>query len=723
MWRSVTTDDVYIDAVFPAAGYIAMAVAAASQAFEEAEEDPLPNTGYSLKNVAIKTALKIPEDDYGVEIMLSMSLEDTTSSAWASFTISSVARNIDQWTEHCAGLARREFSKPKKLNKMGTVMDSRIAHAGKWYTKFAEIGLGYGPAFQGLSDIRTDPDRHLALAKLALKTTAGTICGGESKYPLHPASLDATFQLALIACHGGQVDKTSTAFVPIHLDDLYIRDGIDEEWGTAIARGELRGLRGAYANLQLVNQSGEVVLDIENLHCISYSESKPLRIAQDKAFASPFTRLVWKPDIRTLNNRQCQNLFPPQQENVNRAAFFDKIHSIAHLIMVDIYERFLSSANGPNPSGNFISWVRRQVEGENTQSFAKAKQLFSHGRLQVLQQLYRKCDHVIEVKIMKRLHENMRQILQERRTGVDVLIDEGLLKALYESGFFMTGANPQLFNLMDSLAHSNPNMNILELGAGTGGATKMVMKALTGANGIKRYGTYKFTDLSPGFLTAARQAMSDFHDVDFSVCDIEQDPLKQGYEPIYDVVMASQTLHATASISNTLSNCRRLLKPGGKLILVENTQNNVLSGVVLGPLTGYWHGIPDGRTDGPFMSVESWDSALLKAGFSGAQIVLEDYPPPYGTANILMSTLESNTQQGAPTGDNMTSEVQLLHGDNGPPPLLRHLAEGLERHGMSSKVGILNDVIDIVSYKSYIIAFLEGENLLINTDNYYLKIF
>ena len=140
------TDDRYLDAVFPAAGYIAMAVAAAAQAFKEAE-DPLPITGYSIENLAIKTALKIPEDDHGVEILLSMNLEDTLSPTWASFAVSSIAREVDRWTEHCAGLVRIEVTEPRKVDRMSTVMDSRILHARKWYNKFAEIGLGYRPAF------------------------------------------------------------------------------------------------------------------------------------------------------------------------------------------------------------------------------------------------------------------------------------------------------------------------------------------------------------------------------------------------------------------------------------------------------------------------------------------------------------------------------------------------------------------------------------------------
>ncbi|MCJ1431695.1 hypothetical protein MMC27_001050 [Xylographa pallens] len=716
--------------VFPAAGYMAMAMIAASQAYDEFEE-PLQVTGYSLRNLAIKTALKIPEDDYGVEVMLSMDLVDTAtakSPAWASFSVSSVTRGSEQWTEHCAGLVKIEVSEPEEVDKISTVMDFRTLHARAWYKRFAEIGLGYGPAFQGLFEIRADPDKNVAMAKVALKTTADTIRGGESSYPLHPASLDAVFQLALIACHGGQADKTSTAFVPIHLNQLYLRHGIDQDWGTAVARGELRGLRGAYAKLQLLSQTGDVVLDIDSLRCISYSESKASSNVQTRAFTSPFTRLVWKPDIRTLNKQQYRELFPPPQENISRVPFFDSIHSIANLVIVDIHKTFVSDGSRPKPSGNlghFLSWIKREVEGNRTELIIMAKELSSDGRLKMLRELYTKTDHIVEVQIMKRLHENMEEILNERKTGVEVLLEDGLLTALYEGGFFMTGAYPQLFNLVDSLGHANPNLNILELGAGTGGATRVAMRALSGPNGIKRYGTYTFTDLSPGFLTAAQEAMSEFHDVKFSVCDIEQDPLEQGYEPIYDVVMASQTLHATASISKTLANCAKLLKPGGKLVLVENTQITIPSSLILGTLTGYWHGISDGRVDGPFMRLGSWNSALLNAGFSGAELVLEDYPQPHNTTTTLVSSLlvPEATEEAKLSRDKKSTKVQLLHGIGGAPPLLDHLAQELERRGISSMAVTFNSALDTVSQNSRVVAFLDDENLLIDADDHHLKLF
>ncbi|KAK7734288.1 Type I Iterative PKS [Cytospora paraplurivora] len=719
------------DPVFPAAGFFLMAVVAASQTYEEIS-DPLRVTGYSLRNVSIKSALRIPENDYGVEVMLSMELMDTAtakSPSWASFSVSSVARDSTDWTEHCSGLIKVEVSDAELL-KISTVMDSRAVDARGWYKKFASIGLGYGPTFQGLSQIRSDPGQNLAVAQVALDTTLDTVPGGQSSYPIHPTSLDSLFQLGLIACHGGQLDKATTAFVPIHLSQMYLTNGDFQDWGTGIAIGELRGLRGAYAKLQLLNQTGKVILDIDSLRCISYSESKSFENAVAKPFSSPFTRLVWRPDIRTLTGPQCRELFPPPPQNVDKAHLFPVLNKVACLIVVDIYKMFINTENVPNPSGNighFISWIKRRVEQDQTTEMVEARQLPNDERLQSLLELYKDTDHLVEVKIARLIHENVKDIFYSRRTGVDLMIERGLLTELYQTGLFMTGAYPQLFNIFDSLGHADPNLTILELGAGTGGATRVAMKALVGPNGIKRYKEYTFTDITPGFLTSARESLQEYHDVNFSVLDIEKDPLEQGYQPVYDVVVASQTLHATASITNTLENCRRLLKPGGKLVLVENTQNNILVGIILGTLTGYWHGVPDGRTDSPFLSRELWNTALLKTGFTGAEVVLDDYPEPHNTTTVLVSTLldlEGSFAQNKANGVKGVTEVQLLHGSKGAPILLDKIARALEQRGMSTKTISLDDnTTNTVLPHSRVIAFLDQENLLLDCDEHRLKTF
>ena len=489
-----------------------MAIAAVSWVYHELPE-PLKITGYSLRNLDIKTALRLPEDDYGVEIIFGMELADTASArslAWASFAISSVARDSNEWTEHCAGLIKIEVSEPAKPDKMSTDLDSRFPDLRSWYKKFKAIGIGYGPTFQPLSKIRADPDQNIATAKVALNTTAGTIEGGESSYPLHPAAPNATFQLGLIACHGGQVERVSTAFLPIHLSQLYLKEGFDQDWGTAIARGRLQGLRGVYIKLQMLSKGGDVVLDLDTLRCISYSKSKSADRLESKAFSSPFTRLAWKPDFRTLNNRQFRELFPPPPENNSGIAPLECTDMIACLIVADIYETFVRGGDGPQPSGDlrhWLSWVKRRAEEDQRENMVEARQLSPDQRRQLFQKLYSAAGDNPEAKAAKRLHENMSDILPGRKTGLDVLVPDDLLTALYETGHFIIGAYPQLYNVMDCLGHANPNLSILEIGAGTDGATRVAMKALVDPHGIKRYADYTFTDISAGFLASAQESM------------------------------------------------------------------------------------------------------------------------------------------------------------------------------------------------------------------------
>ncbi|KAI1462952.1 polyketide synthase [Daldinia caldariorum] len=707
--------------VFPGAGYIAMAVEVASRAYNELPE-PFPITGFSLRNVSISNALRIPDDDYGVEVLISLELVDTATAkapAWTSFSISSVVKDSDQWTKHCSGLVKVEIGAPTLSKKLSTEMDARAVSTRAWYKTFKEIGLGYGPAFQGLREIQADPARKLAVAKVALDTTAGTIKGGESSYPLHPASLDAIFQLGLIACHGGQTNVAHTAYVPTHIDRLYIKNGNTETWGTAIAGGELKGLRGAYANMQLVNQSGEVVMDLPQLRCISYTEKQS---SQDlnKEFSAPVMRLSWKPDVRSLKTSQAGKLFPPPQENVDKCYLFDVFDRLATLMVVDIFERYGHKGELAHAAENqreFMKWVRKRVDDDNDY-VKEAKQLSSDERQQLITKLVEENQHCSDVRIAREIFNNIDDILYERRSGLDVVVPNGMLTSLYEEGITMTGAYPQVLKLFDALGHIEPSLNILEVGAGTGGATRIIMKALANDNGIKRYKEYTYTDVSSGFLSAAREAMAKYRDMNFSVLNIENDPLTQGFEPVYDVVIASECLHATASISETLTNCRRLLKPGGKLIVIENTRTIIGHGLVLGNLTGYWSGIPDGRVESPFLTLEQWNSALVAAGFSGTDLSLDDYPAPYTTASTIIATaVETNEAKATPQATE--SNVYLLY-SNEKPEILGQLAVELERRQIKFEILPINQST-YLPLNSRVIVSLEDDFLMIDANEHHLQ--
>lgn len=105
----------------------------------------------------------------------------------------------------------------------------------------------------------------------------------------------------------------------------------------------------------------------------------------------------------------------------------------------------------------------------------------------------------------------------------------------------------------------------------------------------------------------------------FKVLDIEKAPANQGYEPhSYDIIIASNVLHATASLQTTLENARQLLKPGGYLMLLEITGlGPIRYHSIVGSLPDWWLGVNDGRKYSPLLTPGGWHSALRKAGFGG----------------------------------------------------------------------------------------------------------
>ena len=105
----------------------------------------------------------------------------------------------------------------------------------------------------------------------------------------------------------------------------------------------------------------------------------------------------------------------------------------------------------------------------------------------------------------------------------------------------------------------------------------------------------------------------------YKTLDIEKDIVEQGYmEHSYDLVIASLVLHATRDLRQTLTNTRKLLRPGGYLLMLEVTNIDVLRvGFAMSGLPAWWLGRADGRRYSPCVTSAKWHSLLLNTGFSG----------------------------------------------------------------------------------------------------------
>lgn len=160
-------------------------------------------------------------------------------------------------------------------------------------------------------------------------------------------------------------------------------------------------------------------------------------------------------------------------------------------------------------------------------------------------------------------------------------------------------------------------ITILEIGAGTGGTTTFVLEAL---KPYSKYLRYIYSDISKGFVQHGKDHYAQLYPfLDFSVLDIQQSPLEQGFQmDSIDIIMASNAIHATERMGMTLNHIKWILKKHGIVVLNEITQRNDLSTLIFGLTSGWWAFKDDhSRIKGsPLLSEINWENVLKDNGFS-----------------------------------------------------------------------------------------------------------
>lgn len=192
------------------------------------------------------------------------------------------------------------------------------------------------------------------------------------------------------------------------------------------------------------------------------------------------------------------------------------------------------------------------------------------GMTTYLTRMYRYPDN-IDLRLMHAVGENLPAVVRGQLTMLEPMLQDNMLNDFYVVAHGMPRYTQYLASMASQIGHRYPHMDVLEIGAGTGGATKSFLKELG-----QSFSTYTFTDISSGFFEKASQVFSSYSSrMSFKMLDIEKDIEEQGFASgSYDLIIASLVLHATKNLEQTLRNVRRLLKPGGYLLLLEITDND-----------------------------------------------------------------------------------------------------------------------------------------------------
>ena len=231
-----------------------------------------------------------------------------------------------------------------------------------------------------------------------------------------------------------------------------------------------------------------------------------------------------------------------------------------------------------------------------------------------------------QVRVVEATLRALPQILTGKRLATEILFPNSSLALV--AGVYKHNAVSDYFNavLADAVVEfiaarckeePGARVRILEIGAGTGGTSEEVLARLKPYRA--QMAQYCYTDLSKAFLLHAQEhyAVENPY-LTTAIFDVER-PLAAQSIPVgsYDLVIASNVLHATTHIRHTLRNAKAALKGNGLLLLNEISGHSVFAHLTFGLLEGWWlYDDAALRIPGtPALSPETWQRVLEEEGW------------------------------------------------------------------------------------------------------------
>lgn len=312
-------------AVVPGAGYLAMAMEALTQA---TDTDRAAHPAFEFSNVNITNALALDADPTAsTEIFTSLHktaiTKAVTSSKWWDFTISTY--NDGTAVQHASGYIAIRLDNNESLAPKYTSPEGVLEPTAKrtWYERFTKQGLNYGPTFQSISQFHTPRMKSESIA--AASAPLLTACGDPlAVYPVHPTTLDAMIQVAVVAATDGK-PKELRAQVPTRIASAIVRTcestrGGESTRGTGCqmhAKVERTGFGYCQSGLELVTHTGQVMAQFDQLRLAPFHSAD----LADEDRRHPVLRVLWKPDVYGLG------FMAPDAAQSHVQAFADEAHS------------------------------------------------------------------------------------------------------------------------------------------------------------------------------------------------------------------------------------------------------------------------------------------------------------------------------------------------------------------------------------------------------------
>jgi acyl transferase domain-containing protein/NADPH:quinone reductase-like Zn-dependent oxidoreductase/acyl carrier protein len=609
--------------VFPAAGYIELALAAA--------EARTPDTPVEIEGFDIRRPL-ILSDERSVVLEVRLANGDNSfeigahdGQANGRSTAPVVAgRLVPSATTMLDAVVIGDLQKrlPRRIDQ--------ATH----YRRCAERGLAYGPAFQGVADLWCGDGE--ALGRIE---TPAVLAGEIGGYRLHPALLDACLQVTFGAIAGKtEHDADTASFLPTSIDRLRLFEtGAGLAWCHVTLTRRSRRL--LVARLSLLDADGGVIGELDGLQLrrleMSNGAAVPLycwRAVLQDSVSRP-RGVAGMPTVLSL----VADASRPATDRGLTGALDRLAVSYAWRVVAALADR--DSVNVP------LLVARGSIAADRAIYFSSLLHLLARHGLASRQagdwqlsrsdeptapeELWRDLvarhpEALASLQLVGRCGDRLADFLRGTIDGTDIVFparDFNSAEQFFQSDPFSRDVNDALQRILRQVADRMPSdrrLHILEVGSTAGsGVTSSLLSVLPPDRT-----DYVYAAPTADAVAGAEATFADARMLRGAVLDLQRNPSTQGFGVAQvDVIVAANALHEAEDLRTALGHLHAMLKPGGILVMIEPDGSDFL-GFVFGMTPSWWSFTDiDLRPETPLLSPAVWRQLLLEAGFADVAVV------------------------------------------------------------------------------------------------------
>jgi acyl transferase domain-containing protein/NADPH:quinone reductase-like Zn-dependent oxidoreductase/acyl carrier protein len=618
--------------VFPATGFIEIVLEAGVQLFN--------GRPFVVEDLEIRKPLILPDPVSALLMEMAYDPNERTFSIQSKFDQGST------WSLHVVGSMRSErtdgsFASSAWENRKA----SQIApiEVEDYYRRLSDMGLNYGDEFRPIRELSAGAGKSKGRVSLS-----DIVARRVSEYSVHPVLLDGALQI-FSAGAATVEDRKSRLKLPVRFAKiLFIRS----PGASSLVRAGVQRCNNEYVEgeLALYDESGKPCVHVDGFRAISLSGGR--RSGAQGGNRNVLYHITWEKTHRGLRPEPLEPVPLGRLRDVAKealdqvvamrgaAAIENAMAAGDDLAAVQLARGLQKMAIHSGCNGAFTAdalgvvkpmrpvferiinnlakrgWLEKRNDGHHAaSSFATAA---DSAEAMLRSFILSHSGHLAEAVLCSANCAELGSILRGEKDAVQVLFagsSSDLLEQFYGEGLLTSHWLAAIAATVKEAAQHLPEgrgLRILEVGAGTGGLTSLVLPMLE--RGLH---TYLFSDISAAFFGAAMQKLAGFPEVEYKVLDLEKPGTEQGFEAgSFDFVIGTNVLHAVSDLRSTLRHIHELLAPGGNLVFTDIANPQLWIEAVFGLTTGWWRFTDrDLRPFHPLLGRSQWDDVLRAAGF------------------------------------------------------------------------------------------------------------